>query len=498
MAFSDKIKMGAPLVFGAALLAAGASSAPARAAEGPAGRPEKQLILSPCSTPVTVAELLCGTFMVFEDRVKQRGRKLALNVAVLPARTKNPEPDPIFWIAGGPGDAATRYAAYYADTWLHERRDLVMIDQRGTGESNPLVCDDLPGSADDTAGYLVPTFKKLGPIRNCRNQLRKQADLRMYSTPMAMDDLNEIRQALGYDRINVYGSSYGSRAALIYARRHPDTVRTLLLNGIAPMSYTAPLYHARGAQRALDLLFAECAAAADCSAAYPGVAGEFEAVLDRLTARPETVTIDNPDTGAPVQVVLNGPAFADAIRQLMYSSARSRWVPYLVHLAFQGDAAPFADFLANRNRSIRKAAMGMLLSVTCPEDVARIDPRQIGPETEGTFLGDARVRQQSKACRLWPAADLPAAFAEPLASDAPVLMWSGKTDPVTPPEWAERAAEHLPNSLHVVVPGAHSSLALLDDACYRKISERFLARGSVRGLKTKCADRIKLPPWEIH
>jgi len=498
MAFSEQTRVGATLAFGVVLLAATASSAPARATAGPAGRPEKQLILSPCSTPETVAELLCGTYLVFEDRARQKGRKLALNVAVLPARTKNPEADPIFWIAGGPGDAASRYAPYYDNTWLHERRDLVMIDQRGTGESNPLVCDDLPGSAANPQGYLAPTFKKRGPIRRCREQLRKQADLTMYSTPMAMDDLNEIREALGYDQINIYGSSYGSRAALIYARRHPDTVRTLLINGIAPISYTAPLYHARGAQRALDLLFAECAEAADCSAAYPGVAEEFEAVLNRLTSHPETVTIDNPDTGEPVQVVLNGPTFADAIRQLMYSSARSRWVPFLVHLAFQGDATSFADFLANRNRSIRKAAMGMLLSVTCPEDVARIDPSEIGPETEGTFLGDARVRQQRKACRVWPGAALPDGFDDPIESDAPALMWSGQTDPVTPPEWGERAAQYLPNSLHVVVPGAHSSLVLLDDGCYRKISERFLARGSVRGLKTKCADRIELPAWEIH
>ena len=456
-----------------------------------------QIELRPCPVPGTQEQMLCGTYEVFENRAKQSGRKLALNIAVLPARNKSPEPDPIFWITGGPGDGAARWAAYYYDSWLRQSRDLVMVDQRGTGESNPLICD-LPGSASNPQGYLDPAFKKLAPIRRCRNQLRKTADLKWYSTPTAMDDLDEVRQALGYDQINIYGVSYGSRAALVYARRHAGAVRTLLLSGIAPISYTAPLYHARGAQRALELILAECAADSQCSTAYPNVANEFNTVLDRLTQQPAMVTIADPHTGAPVEVALTRAAFADSLRTMMYNSARSRWVPYLIHLAFQGDPASFADFLATRNRYVRESALGLLLSVTCPEDVARIDAKQIPAETDGTFFGDGRVRQQGNACRVWPQAQLPANFGDPIESDVPVLMWSGQQDPVTPPEWGERAAENLPNSLHAVVPGAHSSLTLLDTDCFRTVSSRFLDKGSVRGLNTRCANRIKLPPWEIH
>lgn len=451
------------------------------------------LELRPCPIPGTEEQMLCGSLEVFEDRRTQRGSTLSLNIAVLPSLSAKPRPAPIFYLAGGPGGAATKAAARLVGSWMRTNWDIVLVDQRGTGESGLLQCQ-LPGGPDDLQGYLEEAFGRIPVYRRCKQRLREGANLRQYTTATAMDDLDDVRQAMGYGKINLYGGSYGARAALIYLRRHPGHVRAAVLRGPAPTALLNPLYHAQSAQRAIDLIFEQCAEESACAAEFPSVEQEFQTVLERLGTSPVAVTVEHPDTGAPVTVELSKAAFAEGIRLLMYSTAGARWVPYLIHLAHEGDYGPITEDVITANRSLRRSlAFGMLLSVSCAEDIPLIDPADIPRLTEGTFVGDGRVRQQMAVCEIWPTPKPSATYGDPVVSDVPVLLLTGTLDPVTPPRWGEETARHLSNSHHLVAPGGHN----VGGPCVEAISLRFMKRGTMTGVRTQCVESIRLPPFQL-
>jgi pimeloyl-ACP methyl ester carboxylesterase len=433
-----------------------------------------------------------GTYKVWEDRHAGKGRMLELDILVLHAEDTKPASDPIFILRGGPGVPAVDYYQQTAAPWMLHRRDIVLVNQRGTGGSNKLYCK-LPGSDDNLQGYLDPIFD-IQSFRVCLEELKKKADLTMYSTYAAMDDLNEVRMALGYDKINLIGYSYGTRAALVYMRLHPETVRTAILIGVAPVAFKNPLYHASSAQQAIERLFAECAADPDCNAVFPDLEKKLNIILDRLEREPIDVSIAHPVTKKPVQVKLTRNAFAEALRVMLYSTRTNRRVPLLIHKAFAGAYNPFTRLGVEGNRRLRNLIrFGQLLCVTCAEDVARIKPDEILRETRGTFLGDGRVRRQIAVCDFWPKSILPSDFGEPIRADVPVLLLTGTLDPVTPPGWGAEAASHLPNSLHLAAPGAHD----LGGPCIEAIMEKFLDAGSVKSLDISCIEKMKLPPFKL-
>jgi pimeloyl-ACP methyl ester carboxylesterase len=457
------------------------------------GQQDQRLTLEDCVIPNTQAPARCGTYTVYENRAAGSGRTIDLNVMVIPARSGDPRPDPVFYLAGGPGVGATLRARGMLFAWYGGDRDIVLVDQRGTGRSNPLDCE-FPGGADNLQPYLDREFQ-VEYFAPCRDKLEEFADLRFYTTPLAMADLNDVRAALGYETINLFGGSYGSRAALVYMRRHPETVRTATLVGVAPTAFRNPLYHAREAQRALEATFQQCTEDAACSAAFPALEAEFEEVLRRLDAEPVSVALDHPDTGQPVTLELGRYAFAEALRTTMYYMPGARDVPLLIHKAYQGDYAFFASEGMQSNRGIMtRLQLGMLLSVTCPEDLARIDPAEIPALTEGTFYGDTRVRDQLAVCAIWPAGEVPADYGEPVSVDVPTLVISGTLDPVTSVYWGEETARHLPNSLHVVAPGAHG----VGGPCIRSIQQQLLDTASVEELDTSCVQHMSLPPFRIQ
>ncbi len=429
-----------------------------------------------------------GQMTVFENRQAGSGRQLQLDVVVLHANGADPNPDPMFVLLGGPGLAAAGHYQSYQQSWMREDRDLVFVSQRGTGGSNRL---DFP-TPHKKAGpqqYLDPFFDP-GAAPYAIEQLSRRADLRMYSTPLAMDDLNDVRRALGYDKINLIGGSYGTRAALIYLRRHGETVRTAILNGVAPIEFTNPLYHARSAQAALEKIFQRVEADEIYQEAFPDLRQKFEQVLQRFDEGPIDVTY-TADDGQRISVQLSREAFATALRFQMYYMNTSRMVPAQIHHAHRGNFQPFVESAIERNRALSNAvAMGMLLCVTAAEDVARIDSKSIEALTRDTFLGDTRVRRQMAVCRHWPKSELPPNFGEPVRSDVPTLILSGTIDPVTPPEWGDIVAKNFPNSLHIVAPAAHG----VGGACIDHIQRAFLNRGTVAGLDTSCVDKLKLPP----
>jgi pimeloyl-ACP methyl ester carboxylesterase len=434
----------------------------------------------------------CGTYRVYEDRDRRAGRRIGLSVIVLPSRKATPLPDPVFFLYGGPGQTATDYVADQLDAWYRDDREVVLVNQRGTGGDNALDCH-MSGPDVTVQEYFEPMFQP-ERFRRCRSELESKADLRLYSTPIAMDDLDEIREALGYQKINLMGGSYGTRAALVYVRRHPEHVRTVSLVALTPFSFKNPLFHARTAQEALDSLLAECDRQAPCHATFPRVREELAAVLGRLAREPARVTMEHPETGKPGAATIGRTQFAEALRVMTYTPDGASRVPLLVHRAYEGDVTAFARTGLASNYGLRSILRyGMLMSTMCSEDVARITEQDVVRETRGTYLGDGRVRQQMAACRQWPSSRLPARYAEPFTADVPALVVSGRYDPATSWRFGEEVhRRYLPNSVHLVIGEAgHSPRSPCTDA----IARAFLDRASVKGLDTSCVSAVKVRPF---
>jgi pimeloyl-ACP methyl ester carboxylesterase len=450
-------------------------------------------VLAPCQD---APELRCGTIEVLEDRGRPDGRRIGIKVVVAPALSKTPRPDPLFYFAGGPGDGATSNAADAGSMFaaIRQERDIVFVDQRGAGESHRLDCD-VPGSAENLRGYFEDFFND-EVVRSCRETLASKADLTRYTTSIAMDDVDEVRARLGYERINLFGGSYGTRAAQVYMRRHTEHVRSAMLLGTAGMKQHLPLYHARDAQASMDGLLAACAADAACNQAFPRVRQELDAVIARLDRQPATASVVDARTGASVEVPITRHVFAENLRFSTYTPAIGMAAPLLIHRAHAGDFTPFARITLATEPWLREAlAWGMHLSVTCSEDVPFF-PADIEPVVAGTYLGDYRARMQQRACALWPRGEIPAEFHEPVAVEVPTLLISGALDPVTPPRWAEEVQKHLPRSLHVVLPdGHHGFFGLANMDCMTGLMTRFVESGTVEALDTACTATMKRPKF---
>ncbi|MBZ5723737.1 MAG: alpha/beta hydrolase [Acidobacteriia bacterium] len=441
----------------------------------------------PCRVPGVPGQGLCASYPVWEDRERGAGRKIGLQIVILPALGGNHAPDPLFILAGGPGAAATEMIPGFSrNRALRERRDLVFVDQRGTGGSNPLDCDFYgdPPDLRTVAGVSFP----VEAIRRCRERLSAIADLGLYTTALGMDDVDEVRRWLGYGKIDLWGGSYGSMAAQVYLRRHGASVRTVVLAGVAPVDELIPLHHARAGQRAMDLLFAACRADAPCRAAYPKLSDEFRAVFESVRSGVEVAVHDA--EGRAVRVRPGVSALAEGIRHYLYGGNVGA-LPGMIHRAAAGDLAPLVQTaIAAELNLMRGISLGMLLSVTCAEQIPYIDDATLARETANTFLGGLRVQEQRAACREWVQGAVPADVHRLVQSNVPVLLISGNRDPVTPPEFGERVAKQLPNSLHVVFPEAsHGNWG----ACGRQIEAQFIERGAVQGLDVSCA-AARTPP----
>lgn len=451
------------------------------------------LALHDCET-VVVPGLRCGTYEVFENRQKGSGRRISLNIIVLPALQEPALPDPIFYLAGGPGEAAGQAVEFLAGLEpLRRLREIVVVDQRGTGKSNGLQCDL---NVQEALQALTTLEFPAGRLRRCRDELRKRADLRWYSTPVAMDDLNEVRTALGYKRINLYGGSYGTRAALVYMRRHPETVRSVILRAIAPTDMRALLPSARHTQIAFDGMVKECAAEAECAARFPDLRQDIVSVLAHLQSDPKLVQVSGPPLREPVSIRITRDLFAGALTFFLAAPETARRVPLIVHRAAAGDYDPFARMAAPLGLVASHWSLGMTMSVLCTEDAPRIRPNIIDEATKGSFLGGRKVRNQLAACADWPRGNLPPDYYEHTVSEAPVLMISGEYDPVDGLELAHEAARHLPRAHHIVLPGGTHQPQF--PGCTIDLAARFLDELQLVPNAAACAQQIRRPPFALH
>lgn len=275
-------------------------------------------------------------------------------------------------------------------------------------------------------------------------------------------------------------------------RRHAEHVRCAVLDGVAPIAFKNPLYHARSAQDAFEVLRQECLADPACKAAFGDLADDLDKVIARLEQSPAEVDVDVGRDSRKLR--LSRDSFAEALRHMLYQEPLNRQVPMLLHAAAAGDLGPFANVALQLNKGMHDLlAYGLLLSVTNAEDLPRITEAEIVRETAGTFLADARVRGQLAIGAIWPRAVVADADA-PVEVDVPVLLLSGTHDPVTPPRWGAEAASHLRNSLHIVVPGCHGVGTKPGVA---KLVQQFLERASVAGLDTEPLRAVHMPRIKV-
>ena len=448
--------------------------------------------LKPCTADDEPIDAYCGTLKVFENRETKTGRQIDLNIVVLPALRADAQPDPLFFLAGGPGQGAAKMAKMIRDAYLQvlTDRDIVLVDQRGTGKSNALNCED----EDDSLKSFARTDQdSIALLKKCLAGY--DADLRLYSTPIAMDDLDDVRAYLGYDKINIYGGSYGTRAGLVYLRQHGDRVRTAILDGVAPTDMRLPLFFPRDVQRSLDLLTADCAANAACNAKYPNLQDRVRALIQRLEKAPPTVAIVHPRTGERGDVKMTARTVTNILASTLYIPMAASLIPALIERAEQNDFQGLLALATLGGQGEPNMSIGMQLAVICAEDAPRITPADVIKESEGSMFGPYVMRLQQEACTFWPRGTVEQAFYEPVTSSVPTLVMSGEIDPVTPPVWGEAVAKHLPNSKHIIIPGTGHTAG--GTGCGMRIIRNFIAKGTTDGLDTSCIANVKRPPFFV-
>jgi pimeloyl-ACP methyl ester carboxylesterase len=445
--------------------------------------------MSSCSLQETRA--LCGTLRVPEDPSNPAGRAIDLRVAVIPAVEATPRSDPVFWLSGGPGGAATEDFAWAPAMFsmLHADRDFVLVDQRGTGGSHRLVAPTPPDTSGQSDEAAVATIKAWVAA----TLAEMDGDPRFYTTSVAMDDLDLVRAALGYEQINLYGVSYGATAAQYYVRQHEQRVRTVILDGATLLDVPVLERIATNTQRALDLLFDRCDTSAVCAGPYPGLRGEFAAVLARVTTDPVTTTVTHPSTSQPV--VMDRATFAGAVHLLLMNAQSAAGLPSYIHAAYGGDFDRLASAAANAMGD-DTSQLVMSTIIRCSEAWARYDPDQVARQAEGTFEGDMQIqaaRSQETGCALLPKGIVPANDGDPVRSAVPVLLVVGEADPQDPPPNIADATVELPRSTTVVVPGHGHGVAHI--GCMPGLITAFVNAGTAAALDVRCAANVPIPSF---
>jgi pimeloyl-ACP methyl ester carboxylesterase len=448
--------------------------------------------LEPCRIKGVVHGALCGSVQRPLDPARPQGATITVHFAVLPALARNKLADPVFFIAGGPGQSAIELAGPLAAQFARRsnRRDLVFVDQRGTGRSAPLRCDDDTDVLRPFAQTLDEALQ-LQRLAACRVRLSAlpHGDLRHYGTTLAMADLDAVRALLGAARINLVGASYGTRAALEYMRLYPQAVRRAVLDGVAPADMVLPASFSTDNQAALDGLFQWCAVDADCRARHPSLRQKWRDLLDAL---PREVALAHPYSGREERVRLTPEAVLGMVRAPLYVPALAAALPQAIADAADGRFAPLAGLSAAMSGPGRTIYSGMHFSVVCSEDLPRAP---LAPEPDTAQFGQAFARVYQQACADWPRGTIAPAFYTTPAAPAATWLLSGGADPATPPRHAARVAQALgPKARHTVVAhGGHGVMAL---PCLRDAVQRFIdAPGDDEALRVNadCAAAVPRP-----
>jgi len=442
---------------------------------------QRKVALAECRLPRVATAVQCATIEVPEDRSKPDSRRIRIFAAILPANTASPKPDPLVILAGGPGQAASNLGVF-ADRLndLRRTRDVVLIDQRGTGRSSPLTCAAFKPVEDD-----VFETDPLPRARACIDELKAQGvDPAQYTTAAWIADLEAMREALGYERWNLWGGSYGTRVAQEYVRRHPGRVRTMTLDGVAPPAMIIPLDVWVTREAAFGAVLAACKASETCSKAHPDLAATLRAIETSLGPEGRDVEVVDPATGARRTVHVTFDLVLAALQPLTYAPETTVMLPEFLALAAHGDIAPLLAAFPTPSPT-RPEAMNaaLLFSVACAEDAPRVnaaDAAKLLAPLPTRVLAERTLA----VCDVWPRGYAPADFAAPLASDVPALLFSGGMDPVTPPTYGTEVAKGLSDSRHIVAPGYGHIVSV--HACGPRLLAAFVDAAGSAKLPASC------------
>ena len=435
--------------------------------------------------------ILTGKLSVFENWDTKAGRKIDLNIVIIPGIHSGDSSTPIFFIEGGPGAAATNNAPLFASDIFPYRQDhdIVLIDARGTGKSHPLNCASLQIKNDlqDQLAEMYP----VSAVQSCYDSLSKIADLQQYTTTNVVRDLEAVRQWLGYKKINLFGLSYGTRVALVYMKMFPSSIESCILWSPIAAYGKIPLYFATFAQTSIEKVFADCRSDSSCHLAYPALEDEFRHLMEK--GRLLGFNVRHPNSfGHNENINISWNAFQTKLRYLLYSPSGMREIPYVVHEGYLGNFSPFIELYPKSADTSYFIAEGMYLCVTCAEDVPFITNNEIDSQTKETFMGSYRIDQQKRACYHWIRGKIPADFFDPTKSDIPTLIISGSKDPVTPPSVAKEIASHLSRATLVIIPEmSHTFDGLSHTECFDNICLSFLKNPMQTKLNTTCVKEMK-------
>ena len=461
------------------LVAVATPSLPAHS--GPAG----------CKVASIPFRVTCGILRVRESA--RSDRTIGAYFIVVPAARRNA--GAVFVVGGGPGQSAVEVASATLGgsspsaslVGIHANHDIVFADQRGTGRSHPLPCPDLFASRALSFAELYPA----APLRACRATLARTTDLNAFGTSQAVDDLDLVRAALGYRTISIDTGSYGSELAFEYMRRHPSSLRAVLLEAVVPTYGKVPLPFTRAAQHALDELEASCAKDPSCNKAYPNFASEWNALDARFAKHAQPVTFR--DGGRTTTALLSREVFADGIRHVLYDPFLAAALPAVVHAAAGGNSEPLARLVALQIDGFKNELdFGMFLSVTCAENVAFITAKERAVAGGEGFLGDLRIDAQRRACAIWDVVPAPRAFLTPVRSSVPVLMISGADDPAAPAWLGATQLPYLSDARQILVTnGGHNN----EDPCLARVRVAFIDDPKPARVRASCATHYSRPPF---
>lgn len=461
--------------------------------EKKAAAPSRYENLVAFEVPGIKTSVFRGSVPVVENRTTGKGRTINISFIVIPAVKKDSDLPPLFFIEGGPGGAASSSVDYFADSAnpYHQDRDIVLVDSRGTGYSNALHC-----LSTQQKENLQQQFDEMYPeaaVKQCHDSLSKIADLTKYTTVNIVEDLEEVRKSLGYDKISLIGLSYGTRVSLVYMKMFPESIDRVVL--ISPVTTYAkmPKYHASFAQRSLDMVFEDCAKDEACNKAFPKLKAEFEQLKNKFPLSYELTDVN----GKKTTITIPWYAFHTKMRGMLYSPNGIRRVPNLIHQTWLGNIDLFVNLFPRGKETDLFLADGLYLCVTCAEDVPFIEEQLIDSLTRGTFMGTYRIDQQKRACKYWSRGEIPGDYLEPVRSSIPTIIISGSFDPVTPTSMAKEIAATLTNSTLFIIPQmSHSPDGLTNESCVDKILIDFLS--GIQKPNSECISTVKRGPYRTE
>lgn len=457
--------------------------------------PAGELTLSACfigdeDSGISVAAE-CGLLTVAENRANPDARRIDLNVAIIKSDVETPAQDAVVLLAGGPGQGAVdTFASVARDlSRLLPNRHIVMVDQRGTGESHPLRCEFDAEAFADITDFQSPEMIQW--LKDCHASL--DADTRFYTTTIAIEDLESVRKALGIAQWNIYGGSYGTRKGLTYMKLYPESVRLAILDGVMPQQEAMAAAHEKNLRSTLHKIFQLCDQDAECSERFEDSEQQMWTLLQSLEQQPLELRLPNPSTGDYETFTFNRDYAVLGLRMFAYAPETMGMLPLLVSLANNNQPENLAQQAFMVTASLTENLNNALeLSIICAEDAPFLPEAEI---TENSLFGAEFTSMMKSRCEYWQSDVVDVSFKEPVVSDIPTLLLSGEYDPVTPPEFAEMAMETLSNAQHLVAKGQGHIVG--SRGCMPKLLAAFIKNPETE-LDTACMDNFQPPAFFIN